>query len=405
MSAGGEPVLVARGLWKRFARDVRQARSQGLRDIGRELIARPPRGDLRPGEFWVLEDVDLELRPGDAVAVLGANGAGKTTLLRLLTGLLKPDRGEVRVRGRLEALLELGTGIEPLLTGRENLLVVAALHRITGAAARRLLDEVVAFAELEEVIDAPVQTYSAGMRARLAYSLSAHLRPDVLLVDEVLAVGDLAFQRRCVNHMRSYIAEGGAVVLVSHSVFHVQTLCERGVLLVGGRVAYSGTAVEAVEQLFRHRFPADGAAPSAPATDPIAIEDVTIEAVDEGELQPERPATIRLRYRTDRPLAVRWAFSIWTSDQWVCVTGDVDPRKRELAPGGGELSCTVPRLPLLPGRYSIRAALLEAQSRGVLAYSGWDDIPTFFHVGGTGDATLHVRMSMQQLTSVDVEWP
>jgi len=405
MSVAGEPLLVARGLSKRFARDVRQARAHALHDIGRELLARAPSGELRPGEFWALEDVDLEVRRGDAVAVLGANGAGKTTLLRLLAGLLKPDRGDVRVRGRLEAMIELGTGIEPMLTGRENLLVVAAIHRITGAAARRLLDDVVAFADLEEVIDAPVQTYSSGMRARLAYSLSAHLRPDVLLVDEVLAVGDLAFQQRCVNHMRSYIAEGGAVVLVSHSVFHVQTICERGLLLVGGRVAYSGTAVGAVEQLFEHRFPPHQPVPSAPKTDPIAIEDVTIEPVDEAELRPERPARIRLRYRTDRPLDVRWAFSIWTSDQWVCVTGDADPRKHQLGPGSGELSCTVPRLPLLPGRYSIRAGLVDAQSRDVLAHRGWDDLPSFFHVRGTGDATVHVRMSMQQLTSIDVEWP
>jgi ABC-type polysaccharide/polyol phosphate transport system ATPase subunit len=405
MSATGGPLLEARGLSKRFVRDFRQARAQGVRDIGRELLVRSPRGELRPGEFWALEDVDLELRRGDAVAVLGPNGAGKTTLLRLLTGLLKPDRGEVRVRGRLEAMLELGTGIEPMLTGRENLSVVAALHRITGAAARRLLDEVVAFAELEDAIDAPVQTYSAGMRARLAYSLSAHLRPDVLLVDEVLAVGDLAFQRRCVNHMRSYIADGGAVVLVSHSVFHVQTLCDRGMLLVGGRVAYSGTAVEAVEQLFAHRYPADGPTPRPVTTDPIAVEEVAIDPVEEDMLHPERPARIRLRYHTDRPLVVRWAFSIWTSDQWVCVTGDLDPRERELGPGDGELSCTVPRLPLLPGRYSIRAGLLDAQSQEVLAYSGWDDVPTFFHVGGTGDPGVHVRMSMQQLTSIDVEWP
>ena len=192
-----QAILSVAHVSKKYAQQLRRSLWYGARDIARELV---PFGSnespLRPGEFWALDDVSFELERGSSLAVVGGNGAGKSTLLKILYGLLKPDRGEVRVRGRMEALLELGTGFNPLLSGRENVGVGAALHGFDGRQTSALLERVIDFAELGEFIDAPLQAYSTGMKTRLAYALSANLEPDVLLVDEVLAVGDVAFQDR-----------------------------------------------------------------------------------------------------------------------------------------------------------------------------------------------------------------
>ena len=240
-------------LSKKYCHELRRGLWYGVRDIAREIIPRRGEAGLRPGEFWALDDVSFEVRRGESLAITGANGAGKSTLLKILYGILKPDRGEVRVSGRVEALIELGAGFNPVLTGRENVRVGAALHGLNARETAALMERVLDFSELGAFVDDPVQSYSSGMKARLAYALAANLDPDVLLVDEVLAVGDFAFQRKCVRHMQSYLAGGGALLFVSHNMYQMQAICERGFLLDHGRLTFEGSAVEMLNRLHELR--------------------------------------------------------------------------------------------------------------------------------------------------------
>ena len=210
-------------------------------------------GVLREGEFWALSEVSLALSAGECLGVIGPNGAGKSTLLKLIQGRLHPDRGRIVLRGKLAAISELGIGFNPILSGRENIFHNAALLGLTRDQTRGLLGQIIEFSELEEFIDAPVFTYSSGMRARLGYAVAAHLDPDALLIDEVLTVGDLAFRRKCVQHMQRFLARGKAVLLVSHEMYTVQTLCTRAIYLERGEVVFAGASTEAVNLYLKAR--------------------------------------------------------------------------------------------------------------------------------------------------------
>ncbi|HEX2094150.1 MAG TPA: ABC transporter ATP-binding protein [Longimicrobiaceae bacterium] len=398
-------VLSVSHLSKKFARQLRRALWYGVCDTARELLLRPGGQDLRVGEFWALDDVSLELAPGEALAVVGGNGAGKSTLLKVLFGLLKPDRGEVRLRGRVAALIELGTGFHPLLTGRENVRLGAALHGFTQREGAELHDRVVDFADLGEFIDAPVQSYSAGMRARLGFALAAQLDPDVLLVDEVLAVGDLAFQRKCALHMRSYLDRGGSLLLVSHNTHQIQSLCERGILLDRGQAVFRGTAVDTLNRMFELRLAEGSALPDAsPPDGPLVVEELVAEPLRGDAIRTGEPVRITLRYRSGSATEVLWGFSIWTSDQWVCVAGEHDPAPHTLARGTGELRCTIPRLPLVGGRYSLRAAVLDYGTRQPIALVGWGGDGSVLDVRARTGIVSNAQMANHQLVTIDVEW-
>jgi ABC-type polysaccharide/polyol phosphate transport system ATPase subunit len=360
---------------------------------------------LRPSEFWALQDISFRVDPGESLAVIGHNGAGKSTLLKILYGLLKPDTGEVRIRGRAQAIIELGTGFNALLTGRENVEIGAALQGLGGSQARRLLDQVVEFAEMEEFIDSPVQGYSSGMKARLSYALSAHLEPDLLLVDEVLAVGDIAFQRKCVAHMRGYLERGGALLLVSHNTFQIQAVCRTGILLERGCAIFAGTAVDTLNKSFERRaVTAPSVSRQLDADEPLAIAEVTAEGADRGLLRTGEEARITVHYQCHAPTEAIWSFGLWTADQWICITGGEDERPVLLVPGRGTLSCSIPRLPLLPGRYVIRAALIDPQTRIPHALFGWKDAGLPVEVRGEPSALLNSSRHIDQLVTLDVEW-
>jgi ABC-type polysaccharide/polyol phosphate transport system ATPase subunit len=403
------PLLEVSSLSKKYARQLRRALAYAVRDIGGELWSRAQREPrLRPGEFWALDDVSFDLRPGEGLAVLGSNGAGKSTLLRILYGLLKPDGGEVRLRGRAEALIELGTGFNPLLTGRENLEVVAALHRVRGRDARLLLDEVVAFSELEDHIDAPIQSYSAGMRARLGYSIMTHLRPDVLLVDEVLAVGDFTFQRKCMQNMRSFLREGGALMLVTHNIYQAQAICDRGLVLDRGRAVFDGTIVEAVSRYFGLRGADTGLAGvhRAPPIGPVTITGIRITSVGspEARVRSRGPARIAISYRADQPLDVIFGFGIAGPDEAVMITGGYDIAGRRIEAGEGEISCVVRDLPLLPGRHVLRASITDRETMWALALFGFQDSGQPFEVEGDADLFVNSGLGQGQLVAVDADW-
>lgn len=240
-----EPLLEVTGVSKKYARSMRRSLDYGVRDVFSEILNRKRAQELRADEFWALRDISFSLRRGECLAVLGANGAGKSTLLKLLSGMLLPDGGSIVRRGRMEKMIELSAGFSPNLSGRENVMLKARLLGLSGAELARRLEDIVAFAELEEFIDTPVQFYSSGMRARLGFALSVAMEPDILLIDEVLAVGDLAFRMKCyerVDDMRSR----SAVVLVTHAMNHVSRMSTATLVLHKGKVAYHGSPQQGI---------------------------------------------------------------------------------------------------------------------------------------------------------------
>jgi lipopolysaccharide transport system ATP-binding protein len=242
LHAGDAEVLVrARGVGKKFCRDLKRSLWYGLRDIAAELLPGTSQADpgaarpLRHDEFWAVDDVSFELRRGECLGLIGRNGAGKTTLLKLLNGLLRPDRGVIEIRGRVGGLIALGAGFNPILTGRENVYVNAAVLGLSRREIDAKFDEIVDFAELSEFIDMPVQSYSSGMQVRLGFAVASALVPDVLILDEVLGVGDAAFRIKSFNRIQELLPRA-AVIFVSHNMSEVTRICNRVLLLDRGKV-------------------------------------------------------------------------------------------------------------------------------------------------------------------------
>lgn len=226
----------AEGVSKKFGLTLRQSMKYGLRDVARKLAGRSSTtGVVREGEFWAVNDVSFTLHSGEALGIMGVNGCGKTTLLRLLNGVYAPDAGRIQMRGRVAALIAAGAGFAPMLSGRENVYVNGALLGLTTREIDGLMDEIIAFSELGHFIDLPVKNYSSGMYVRLGFAIAALSRPDVLLMDEVLAVGDLNFQKKCFDHILQLKRQGTAIILVSHSPGAIWSVCDRGLFMDRGR--------------------------------------------------------------------------------------------------------------------------------------------------------------------------
>jgi len=318
-------VLVrARGVGKVFCRDLRRSLWYGLRDALGELL---PRGSaahcaaggeraLRRGEFWANRDISFEIRRGECLGLIGRNGAGKTTLLKMLNGLFKPDAGCIEIRGRVGALIALGAGFNPVLTGRENVYVNGSVLGLGRKEIDRKYDEIVAFADLAEFMDTPVQNYSSGMQVRLGFATAAVLvEPDVLLLDEVLAVGDASFQVKCVNAIRRLQARGVAIVLVSHNMHYIMRYCDKGLYLDGGRVVGCGDISEIAGRYLQDQD-AGGAvdvvrdpwAGNVPTDSGIALDHVRLTDVDGRSIDTARSldtVCLRVPYRLPKTMDAR----------------------------------------------------------------------------------------------------
>ncbi len=236
------------GVYKKFRKGELY---DSLRDLvpalGKRLLRGPVRDVLSAREFWALQDVSVEVRRGEAFGIIGSNGAGKSTILKLITGIMRPTRGTVQVSGRLSALIEVSAGFHPDLTGRENIYLNGTILGMTRAEIRQRFDAIVAFSELEDFLDTPVKRYSSGMFARLGFSVAAHVEPEILIVDEVLSVGDYLFQQKCLERMNEIMAGDATIIFVSHNLRAVATLCERSLLLDHGRVVQIGPSNETIK--------------------------------------------------------------------------------------------------------------------------------------------------------------
>lgn len=248
---------------KKFCRSLKRSLWYGMQDIGAELLGRSHQVQnglptLRPDEFWAVQDINFELKRGDCLGLIGRNGAGKSTLLKMLNGLLKPDTGRIEMRGRIGALIELGTGFNPILTGRENVYVNGSVLGFSKKEIDRKFEAIVEFAEIGDFIDMPVKNYSSGMKVRLGFAVAAQMDPDVLLVDEVLAVGDVGFKIKCYNEIYTLMGKA-AVIFVSHSMPQVGKICSKGMLMDQGRRGLFSHNVPEVIQAYYNSFGFTGA--------------------------------------------------------------------------------------------------------------------------------------------------
>jgi lipopolysaccharide transport system ATP-binding protein len=362
------------GLAKKYVLGQARPAGEGLRHVIEESVRAPARwlradrGEAlrkrRREEFWALEDVSFSVAPGEAVGVIGRNGAGKSTLLKLLSRIAEPTRGEIRYLGRLASLLEVGTGFHPELTGRENIYLNAAILGMKRADINRRFDEIVAFSEVEKFLDTPVKRYSSGMYVRLAFSVAAHIEPDILLIDEVLAVGDAAFQKKCLGRMGDVVQEGRTVLFVSHNMAAVSALCSRAILMNRGRLEHSG-APETVIAKYLDLARADAEIALADRKDrqgegrvrfthiklvdrrgePVDTvssgEDVAIEIdYDLPGGEPLKNAVVQIKFAgtMGQPL-------------FACLSSTVRDDALALRPGG-RLVCRIPKLPLGAGVYT-----------------------------------------------------
>ncbi|WP_379968503.1 ABC transporter ATP-binding protein [Epilithonimonas sp. UC225_85] len=245
-----EILIKAESVSKKFCKDLKLGLLYGMQDLGSTVFGSEKPRELRKKEFWAVEDINFEVKRGECLGLLGHNGAGKSTLLKVLTGLIAPDKGRIEMHGRVNALIELTAGFNPILTGRENIFNNGAVLGLSDKEIKSKFDEIVAFSELEEFIDTPVQYYSSGMKVRLGFSVAVHTDPDVLILDEVLSVGDAGFRAKSFNKMME-IMQSAAVIFVSHSMPQVARTCDQVMFMRNGKSFYYGDNVnKGIEMYF-----------------------------------------------------------------------------------------------------------------------------------------------------------
>ena len=346
-----------------------KVKSMARRARGRE----EGRASRSVDDFWALKDVSFDVQAGECVGIIGRNGAGKSTLLKILSRISEPTTGRIEIRGRVASLLEVGTGFHPELTGRENIFLNGAILGMTRAEMRRKFDAIVAFAEVERFLDTPVKRYSSGMYVRLAFAVAAHLEPEILIVDEVLAVGDAEFQKKCLGKMEEVGRGGRTVLFVSHNMASVARLCRRAVLLQAGRVAEDGASEDVVRAYLNAGVTTTAErtwpnSENAPGNAFVRMKSVRVRNQRTGELSDaidiRHPIEIEVEYlNTSNVAGVNVALEIFDENsQCLFATGDyVNPAWRK-APrdfnGAVRCTCTIPGNMFAEGQFRVQVAFV-----------------------------------------------
>jgi ABC-type polysaccharide/polyol phosphate transport system ATPase subunit len=372
-------------VWKRF-------RADRTRRLLRDRVSEFGRSKGRDKWRWVLRDINLEIEPGSAVGLVGANGSGKSTLLKILTGVMYPYAGNIDVRGRLGALLEVRAGLHPDLSGRENIYLYGTLLGFARKEIERRFDEIIAFANLEDAIDRQVKFYSSGMQMRLGFSVAAFLEPNVLLVDEALAVGDAFFQQRCLERMRDLLSMGTTLVLVSHDLAAVESVCRRGIWLLNGEVAGDGPVRDVlgdyrrwIESNSQFDYDHGGA---------VDIVDARVRPVDGDMIRSQ--SAISVRFHLSVPEELRGSVCLGVSEGTAAPIFIVN-EKVDLVAGLNELECQLPHIPLAGGRYFVWFELTHPDGTVVVR---WHPVCSFrVH----GAELLAAPVGVMRLAPIQVE--
>ncbi|MCP5100812.1 MAG: ABC transporter ATP-binding protein [Chloroflexi bacterium] len=378
-----------------------------------ETIARGWRRLRSPDQFWALRDVSFSVKQGTMLGVLGHNGAGKSTLLRLLGAVGKVTSGSVVANGRIGALLDLGTGFHPELTGRENIYVAGIIGGLTRAEVSERFDQIVAFAELEQFVESPLRTYSTGMQMRLAFAVAIHIEPDILLIDEVLAVGDIAFQHKCLDKIAQFKAQGCTIVLVTHDVGKVQELCDDALWLRNGEVAaYGKSALVAgqytaamMAEATKDDPPLQPDLPSIENTDlqisenrygSLKMQLTRVQLLDEvgeqvSQMASGRPLRIHIQHNAPTPIPYpNFSVTITREDGFVCYDTNTEVAGIEFAElqGNGELTLILDRVDLIAGEYFVDVGVFEQTWAYAYDYH-WHAYPLMITDTGNDEGIIH----------------
>jgi len=369
------------------------------------------RGRLPAREVEALRDVSLHVEPGEAVGLVGRNGSGKTTLLKLVSQIIRPTAGRIAVGGRVGSLLELGAGFHPDFTGRENVFLNGSIHGLSRRQVREAMDEIVAFAELEAFVDLPVRTYSSGMAMRLGFAVAAHIRADVLLLDEVFAVGDEAFQRKCFGKIFEFKGRGGTIVFVSHDAAAVERLCDRAVLLRRGEVAFDGPVEDAIaryhSQLAADENPDEVAAGLREwgSGDARIVEGRLLDGDGDERMQflAGEPLSVRLRIAAEQPVPAPLVTLELRDDNGVVlahVVQDTAELGWEERAGAFLVGFDLERPGLADGRFHLRFAL-RARDGGTLLHALDDALQLVVYPSGEqrGAVLLEGRWSLEEIAA------
>lgn len=390
-----ESLVKVENVSKKFCRSLKRSLWYGILDLGNEVTGRnntDRKGCLRTDEFWAVQDVNFEVKRGECLGLIGRNGAGKTTLLRMLNGLIKPDKGRIEMRGRVGGLIALGAGFSPLLTGRENIYVNASVLGLSKRETDKKVDEIIDFAEISDFIDSPVQNYSSGMQVRLGFAVATALEPDILLLDEVLAVGDAAFRYKCFRRINETI-KNAAVIFVSHDMPSVARICEKTVVLAHGEVSFFGETGRGVEVYGNTNE--DLAAPET------GFQKIYPPVLDFSiaSLPPvlETGATLQIPMRLVSSAyigRVQLRVNIYTLSGSFAADCVVDSGNYHVALEQGENSwaVTIATLPLKSGRYKISVSVTDHKGEFLaLSFKCHDLVIIGGHPGSVADCQLPVQ--------------
>lgn len=416
------PIIQVRGLSKKYSLGS-TIRHDTLRDTlahGFKSIFRPNCTPVTPRHlddsetFWALKDVSFQLEEGEVLGIIGRNGAGKSTLLKILSRITEPTEGEIRIRGRVGSLLEVGTGFHPELTGRENIFLNGAILGMRNKEIKKRFDEIVSFAEIEKFLDTPVKRYSSGMYVRLAFAVAAHFEPEILLVDEVLAVGDAAFQKRCLGKMGGVAQEGRTVLFVSHNMATIQALCTRSILLQVGRIAFDGAVERAINMYLVSAEQLRENQPLAFREDRVSGEIfrfAKVEFLDTtamthlNTLVSGQSVSIRLKYLCQAEnllddVVVSIGFNTKLGTFIFACRSDAVGKTFRIFPGEGFLTCKIAKWPLSFGRYTYNLiALKHGRTLDWVKEAGFVDVETGDYYG-TGVLPAHTYQGV----FVDFDW-
>jgi len=366
-----DTIVRIEGVSKKFCRSLKRTMLYGVRDVASDMLGLTGHlACLRRDEFWAVNDVSFEVKRGECVGLIGPNGAGKSTLLKLINGVTLPDQGSIRISGRIGALLELGAGFHPMLTGRENIHLSGAILGLGKDEMTKKFDSIVEFSGLEEFIDTPVKQYSSGMYVRLGFAVAVSIDPDILIIDESMAVGDAAFRKRCLEQIDAFIQAGKTIVVVTHNLQEIEKIAQRMLLLDHGIIRATGRPDEVIASymnllntriLGRKGF---GSATSEPAIEIMEVELRGSDGAPKNYFRTHDELRVMIGFKAHRPiLNPVFRVQIFRSDGFFCHGMNTERHGIECAEilGEGKIILRYPDLCLLGGDYWVRVAVLSSQ--------------------------------------------
>jgi len=404
----GKRYLLGTGGGERY-RLFRDAIANGVKGLFRN-----EKGQNNLQEFWALKDLSFDIEEGESVAIIGRNGAGKSTLLKILSQITSPTEGEARVRGRIASLLEVGTGFHPELSGRENIYLNAAILGMRRVEINNKFNAIVDFSEIGKFLDTPVKRYSSGMYIRLAFAVAAHLDPEILLVDEVLAVGDAVFQKRCLGKMKDVAKTGRTVLFVSHNMTAVQNLCQRAIWLDQGKVKIDGATSSVVFEYYKNAFSTETEGEwadmsTAPGNDQVRLRKVSIKTVDDPlqtSMTIQMPLVLEFEYwNLVQGSALNLTLAIY-SDQGVCVFNTASNHEpvwhgKPFPKGLFRSSCYIPKDLLNDGFHTVTLLMVKNSAEVIymkenaLTFELIDNTPREWHGKWPGAVRPNLKWSTE----------